>query len=499
MENNGLTDADITALNQGEFIMAIDGQQIPKALYPTTDQANLQRLADKFGSRLFFSAGFWHAWDGTRWAINESEVYKYACQLSDIILSERKTADEKLSKELVKWAKKSEMRGSIEGVVALGKKVLVMAENQLDSDPWLLNCHNGTIDLRTSELKPHNPDNYITKMCNVKYDRHAKCEFFLKVIARVCLEEDRTTKAVVNFIQRWFGYCCTGSVREQKILVHWGSGSNGKSTILDIIAHLLGDYACTAAPGLLVSTSNDRHSCEIADLFNKRMVTAHETSEGGVLREDFVKQATGGDKLKARFMRENFFEFAPTHKLQLLTNHKPTIKGQDHAIWRRVLLVPYHASFGDLEDVAMGFAKFIKEPEIFDNLLKEKEGIFAWLIEGARQWFLDGLQPPEVVLNASKDYKTEQDRVLQFIKEECIIGIDYSEQLYGKKEERSLLKVYTEWCSDNAFKALGRNKFGDAIERIVAGAHKSEKKVNISGKMKDRIIINGLKLKEENI
>lgn len=159
------------------------------------------------------------------------------------------------------------------------------------------------------------------------------------------------------------------------------------------------------------------------------MVTAHEASEGGVLREDFVKQATGSDKLKARYMRADFFEFAPTHKLQLLTNHKPVIKGQDNGIWRRVLLVPYQARFGWPEEVASGQAHFVKDTSIAEKLRAELPGVLAWVVRGAVDWFRDGLQAPDAVLAASRDYQAEQDRVGQFVAECCELGPDFETPL----------------------------------------------------------------------
>lgn len=497
MTDKKLTSADLDALHRedGDSVITFDGNKIPKPKFMMTHHANLERLINKFGNNVINTTSKWHSWRGTHWVENDNDIYTYALELPAIIEKEAKLLEGKYYKERIKWATESSMKGNIEAVIGLAKKLLTVSEDKINNSPWLLNCLNGTVDLRTGELLQHNPNDFITKICPINYNKNAKCENFINVIARVCLEEDRETKAVVNFLQRWFGYCATGSVREQKMIVHWGSGSNGKSTIIDIIAHVLGDYSSVAPPGLLMSSGNERHPTEIASLFSKRMVTAHETAEGGTLREDFVKQATGGDKMMARYMREDFFEFSPTHKLQLLTNHKPTIRGQDHAIWRRVLLVPYNASFGDADIVAMGLAKFVKDENIFDNMMKEKEGILAWIVEGAIKWFVDGLQPPDLVVNASKDYKHEQDRILQFIKEECVIGAELNCQLYGKKTEESAFKRYGDWCDDNGFKPLGRNKFGEALERIIPSAKREEKKKN----GKDRIFINGLSLKQEEI
>ena len=350
----------------------------------------------KFGRHMIVVAGQWHGWDGRRWRRDDSDVHKQAQALSKIIHAEasewrakKATGDDKktndaIAEALDKWAARSEMKSTLDNCLAMVKKVHTVDESRIDSDPWLLNCLNGTVDLRTGVVKPHDPADYITKLCPVAYDPQARAPTWEHTLAKVTLEERAPTRPLVAFLQRWFGYCATGSVREQQFVVHYGAGSNGKSTVIDTVAAVLGDYAGAAAPGLLMSKAHESHPTEIADLFARRMVTAHETGEGGVLREDFVKQATGGDRMKARYMRADFFEFAPTHKIQLLTNYKPVIRGQDAGIWRRVLLVPYLARFGSREDVVAGRAHHVKDTTILERLKAEAQGVLTWLVLGAR-------------------------------------------------------------------------------------------------------------------
>lgn len=214
----------------------------------------------------------------------------------------------------------------------------------------------------------------------------------------------------------------------------------------------------------MVSTSKDKHPTEIADLFGRRMVTAHESGEGGYLREDFIKQATGGDKIKARFMRMDFFEFHPTHKLQLLTNHKPIIKGQDNGIWRRVLLVPYEARFASSEEVNAGRAHFVKDTKTAEYVKAELPGILAWIVKGAQAWYQDGLQEPDSVLAASKDYQTEQDRVQQFVNECCVTGKGKLGTLTGPF---GIYEAYRKWCLEGGIQAVSRRKLTQELERVV--------------------------------
>lgn len=479
---------------------------IPEAQHLTTDQANAGRIVESFGRRLIVVAGQWYAWTGMRWEKDDGEVYRYACKLSKLIHAEADTwlakattsADEKernakIAEALTKWAQKSEMKASIEAAVGLAKKMLAVDEGQINRSPWLLNCINGTVDLRTGALLDHNPDDFITKLVPMAYDPSVRSEVWDAVLARVTLEEGMTTRPLVRFLQRWFGYCATGSTREQCFVVHYGQGSNGKSTVLDTIAEVLGDYAATAAPGLLVGNGKDRHPTEIADLFGRRMVTAHETGEGGHLKEDTVKQLTGGDKVKARFMRADFFEFPPTHKLQLLTNHKPIIKGSDNGIWRRVLLMPYLARWASSEEVAAGRAHFVKDTRIAERLKAEIQGVLTWVIEGARFWFQDGLQPPDAVMAASRDYQAEQDRVGQFVAECCELGADYQAPLGGGFG--SLYDAYRTWCGDGGFHALSKMRFSQELERAAINTQKVAGKLPAAGGRRvDAVIFKGIRL-----
>ena len=480
---------------------------VPGAHHLTTDQANAVRIMRAFGKRLIVVADTWYVWTGKRWERDMSEVYRCACRLSTLLHEEAKAwrakpaaAAEEADKHnaiadaLVKWAAKSEMRSSIDAAVGLAKRMLAVDEAAVDRDPWLLNCANGTVDLRTGEIKPHDPDDYITKLCPVPYDPDARSEVWEQVIAKVTLETELRTKPLASFLQRWFGYCATGSTREQCFIVHYGSGSNGKSTILDTVADALGDYAGTAAPGLLVGSLGERHPTELADLFGRRMVTAHETGDGGHLREDVVKQITGSDKVKARYMRADFFEFFPTHKIQLLTNHKPIIKGTDPGIWRRVMLMPYQARFGSREDVNAGRAHFVKDTTTAERLKAELPGVLAWVARGAREWFAEGLRAPDVVLAASKDYQSEQDRVGQFIAESCEIGDQHSEALTDNFNA-GLYPAYREWCVEGGYHALSKQRFLQEIERCVPGFRKEDSYPrDEGGKKRKLLLIRGLRL-----
>lgn len=541
--------------------------QIPVAQGLTTDQANANRLVRQFGRKFVCAAGRWYAFDGRYWAPNSSDVYRYAANLSRLITEEAKeheraaavledeladklqtkadledelaklkpdhpryatlvtkiaeqepTSEEseailqrrKQAETLHKWANKSEMKGSIEAAVGLLQKMVTIDPAKLDADPMLLNCANGTLDLATGMLRPHRAKDYLTKIVPVDmmdvatYD----CSRWEKIVRDIA-----GTDEIAQFLQRWFGYCATGSTREQVMVVHWGSGRNGKSTIIGTIGALLGDYTGIAAPGLLTSDGKgfERHPTEVAALLGKRMVVAHESEEGAVLREGFVKQATGGDELTARYMREDFFKFMPTHKLQLLTNHKPGIKGTDPGIWRRVILVPYTQSFGTAEQLARGEVTKLADKQLAESIKSDVDlmrQVLVWTARGAMEWAETGLRPPASVLVASREYREEQDRVGQFVRECCELppASEHAAVLAGKsiwhepltQGMGGLYPTYQGWAKESGFFPLSRQKFVESLRASLPAFHMSEAHVQGDGKRRKVMRVFGLRLLQED-
>lgn len=501
---------------------------VPQALHLCTDQANANRLVKTFGTRVLVAADKWHVWDGVRWRagdMGEADVYRYGCMLSGMVREEARAVMRKaraaalggtaaalagleedeveawaeasgekgqgaaggkaaeLAEALEKWSVRCEMGGTIETALRLSRKMLTVDAGLMDRNPWLLNVRNGVVDLRDGSLRPHRAEDLITKFADVEYrGLDYRCDDWERAVEQIAGE-----RQVAEFLKRWFGYCATGDISEQVFVVHWGDGSNGKSTILNTVSAVLGDYAGTAAPQLLATSSangSEAHPTGIADLWGKRMVTAHETKEGAVLREDFIKQATGGDKIKARFMRADFFEFDPTHKIQLLTNSKPSVRGQDHGIWRRVLLVAYLQRFGSEEQVAEGNATLVGDKHLGARLSGDdaRAGVLSWIVRGAVEWAQrGGLKAPDVVREASEVYREEQDRVGQWLHECCelevaapgsrvgAVGADdtshftFSEPLTVGMG--GLFPSYVEWCKSAGFFALSRNRFLQELRR----------------------------------
>jgi len=556
---------------------------VPSAQHLCTDLANAKRLSSTYGDRVLVAGNRWHVWDGRRWDASEtgeSEVTRYAASLGRLIKEEARETMRKaraaalggtaaalaglteeeaeawaeaggekgqgaaggkaaeLAEALEKWSVRSEMAGAIDAALRLARRMLTVDSGLMDRNPWLLNVRNGVVDLRTGELRPHDPSLLITKLADVDYlGLDYVYPDWEGAVAQIAGEGDGDARMggagggfaggpVSAFLRRWFGYCATGDISEQVFVVHWGDGSNGKSTVLGTVSAVLGDYAGTAAPQLLAASGQgpEAHPTGIADLWGKRMVTAHETKEGAVLREDFIKQATGGDKIKARYMREDFFEFDPTHKIQMLTNAKPVVRGQDHGIWRRVLLVAYTQRFGTTEQVAAGEATAVGDKHLGARLAGDaaRSGVLSWIVRGAVEWARVGLRAPDAVREASAVYREEQDRVGQWVHECCEVqpadagsrvggagefAVGVSEFADSGSLEWSepltlgmggLYPAYVEWCRGGGIHALSRQRFLQELLRVCKKARSQEVyEKGASGKRRKITRIFGLRMLPE--
>lgn len=479
--------------------------------FDTTDLANAKRLLKAFQGKVVYCTGKPFAWVGTHWSSDVGQAYILATRLSSIIIKdaeacigeskkytgEKREALEKQAKALYKWAAQSEMKGTFEAAMSIVSKMLEEPVSKFDSNPYLRNARNCTIDLRTMEMLPHNKDDFITYVDEYDYEPGRFSKLFWEILLQVTLEDNsylvEGRADVAKFIMRWFGYCMTGLTREQVMAIFWGGGSNGKSSIIDIMTRVMRSTSGTAAPGLLMGGGRDRHPTEIAHLMGKRLVVAHETSEGASLNEAFVKQATGGDVLTARRMRTDFFEFNPTHKILLLTNHKPVIKSQDEGIWRRMSVVPHNARFGTAEEVLSGKATHLKDLTVPERLSQEAEAIYCMVVDAAHDYLANGLNPPDAVRLASLQYKEAQDRIKNFIDECCEVDSEARVALSG--DFGSLYPAYQAWCKESGFMALGKIKFLDDVFRVLPNLTKKQGKQNAVDGGRNKVTwIEGLKL-----
>ncbi len=446
-----------------------------------TDRGNALRLVRDHGNDLRYCWPWkrWLVWDCRRWQIDDTgeatarsketivNLYLWAAAevavLANKPLDEEKTRRMGVAEATIKHCLKSEQAQRVNGMLDLtrSEQGIPVLPVELDQGNFLLNCANGTLDLTTGVLRDHNRDDLLTKLCPTAYRHDATCPAFLRFLDEIFQATSDSSETagdtdLIGYVQRLLGYCLTGDVREQILPIFWGGGSNGKSTLLNVLQEVLGkDFAIKAPPHLLVSRRSEAHPTERATLFGKRLVIAMETEASARLAEAIVKELTGSDPVPARRMREDFWEFIPTHKLILCTNHKPKVTGTDHAIWRRLRLIPFTVTIPDER----------QDKTLPDRLREEAEGILAWLVRGCLDWQRCGLGTASRVTTATSDYKSEQDLVASFLAECCLVTNPVDPAVCCLASD--LYASFKSWCErsgeDQGMKIPTQKVFGLAL------------------------------------
>ncbi|HEX4000196.1 MAG TPA: phage/plasmid primase, P4 family [Pirellulales bacterium] len=405
----------------------------------------------------------WLIFDGRRWATDEVRAIESLAKQYSVSLWEayrrldHKAIDDKALREVRSFIRATNGATGIANFLALARSepsVAIRAE-ELDADSWLFNCENGTLNLRTGELRPHRREDYITQLCPVPYDPGATCPRFDQFLQEIFA----ASEALIAFVQRLCGYFLTGSVREQKLPIWHGLGGNGKSILMELLLFIFGSYGLKA-PAKLLMAGRDRHPTEIAALFRKRAAFCSETDENGRLDEAIVKSLTGGDRITARRLYQDFTEFDPTHKLVLVTNHRPAIRGSDNAIWRRIQLVPFNVTIEEAR----------QNKDLSKELVQEAPGVLAWLVRGCLEWQRKGLNAPPEARQATDAYKADENILGGFIDECCTVSVD---EEAGASE---LLSAYRDLEGNPAmtpkqFATLLRSR-GFRSSRYTTGPHK---------------------------
>jgi putative DNA primase/helicase len=428
---------------------------------PYSDYTNALAMVRDHGQALRYCYPWksWLVWTGTHWQRDESGVVmRYAKQTVKRLAQHVIDLDGEEAQALLKHVKASLATSKLKAMVesAQSEECIPVAPEAFDNNPWLLNALNGTLDLTTGALRPHERAALLTRCLPIAYDPDATCPTWLSFLWRImggtrreedtehmsagALEHrqaaDGRAQRLIAFLQRAIGYGLTGMTREQCLFVLHGGGSNGKSTFLEALQALLGDYAqSTPSASLLDKNRHDGIPNDIARLRGARLITAVEIGEGKRLNEELVKRLTGQDTLTGRFLFAEFFDFRAEFKLFIACNHLPTIRGTDHAIWRRIRLIPFTVTIPDDE----------QDKNLPAKLRAELPGILRWAVQGCLDWQRQGLQPPDVVQAATAGYRSYMDVVGKFLEGRCIVDVNnFSIRTHATK----LYQAYRRWCED---------------------------------------------------
>ena len=422
-----------------------------------TDAGNARRLVQLFGEdiRYCHTLKKWLNWEGQRWVPDEDgKIMRLSKKTTDAIFAEAITAeDDGKRRAIVKHALQSENASRLQATIILASSEngIPIALGELDSDPMLMGVSNGVIDLRTGNLRDSRRDDYITKQTLVRYNPTAACPRWLSFLDQIMCGK----QGLVDFLQRAIGYCMTGDFIEQCLFLLHGLGSNGKSTFLNVVKALMGDYGIQIAPEAIMLKHDGGVPNDIARLRGARFVATSETEDGKRLAEGLIKQLTGGDTVSARFLYGEYFEFIPQFKIWLAANHKPVIRGDDYAVWRRIRLIPFNATFNEQE----------RDGKLSGKLMAELPGILNWALQGCLAWQREGLTPPAEVLEATKLYRNEMDIVQSWIDECCVLNVN------AKAKASDLFENYKKWGEATRVYVMNQPKF---LRKLVE--HSFEKK-----------------------
>lgn len=390
--------------------------------HQNTEFGNADRLLDDHGDRLMYVKEFsnWYIWNSTYWeSSNNVEIEHLAKETVRALPSEARGIDSDAERaDFLNFCALSQKDKMLKSMIWLAKSdpKVAISVNELDKDNLQLGCANGVVDLNTGDLLEPNPLYRVTYSTNVNYDPKAVCPVFKQTI----LDVFNGCHEMVAFFQRLMGYVALGNPCEQLIIIPYGSGANGKSTVIGAIQNALGGYTRSAASETFLNEGRRGNNAggareDLLRLRGARFVYVNEPNEGAELKEDLIKATTGGEKISARGLyATRTVEFYPTWTVVMPTNHKPVIKGDDHGIWRRILLIPFTRNF-DKDPTA------IKDPQRPAKLLLELPGILRWLVEGALAYRKEGLNPPEIVKQAREDYKKDMDIIAEWLETECVL------------------------------------------------------------------------------
>jgi len=429
-----------------------------RKIHPPTDLGNADLFAEMFHGTVHYvpELNRWLVWSDSKWRSSRDKLIGLVRQFIEMRLEEAKCQENLVTRhgntvtrtEALKWVMKCQSKSRIDAMLQLAMvdAKISVSQDRLDRNPYLVGVKNGTLDLIAGVVREGCSNELITQFIDIDYNPDAECERWLKFIDQVtCGHKD-----LADYIQESLGYALSGSVQEQQLFVLAGKGKNGKSTLVDVFLEVMGDYGKTTPAHTLMKSESRAIRNDIARLRGARFVSAVEINTGKQLDEALVKRLTGGDKITARFIGREYFEFTPQAKFFLAVNTLPEVSGADDGIYRRIRIIPFELSIG--EDAI--------DKTLPEKLKSEKAGILAWAVEGVRRWYQRGkLIEPSCVVEASSDFRTTMDTIGSFLKDVC-------ERKTGTRIPKgSLFAAYQRWSKEACVDPVGLKEFGTLIRQ----------------------------------
>jgi len=446
------------------YVLEDSTRKIEKKFYSYDDTGNAARFTDTFGDvvRYSYIRKNWYFYNGKTWELDQFGKVK---SLVDDVLEKMKkepvyvsddVEEEDAIKAQQKHIKYSRGSNGKTNMLKESQHLVPVDPETFDKDKHLLNVQNGYIDLKTGNLHEHDKNKYFTKIASIEYTDKIDCPLWLDFLNQIF----DGNQELINYIQRAVGYSLSGSTEEQMMFILYGNGRNGKSVFLDIITEMLGNYTTNIQPQtIMVKNISNNANSDIARLQGARLVTTTEPNDGMRFDEGLVKQITGGDRVTARFLYGDEFEYHPEFKLWMATNHKPIIRGTDDGIWRRMAIIPF----------TVQIPKERVDKHLKYKLRREMTAILNWAVQGYQEWQRIGLSEPQIIKSQRQEYRTEMDVVELFIEECCF-------RKNGEREKASdLYNVYSSWAKENHQYLMSSTKFGkemsNKFQKIKSGVN----------------------------
>ncbi len=452
--------------------------------FPPTELGNSRRFFRRFGKNVRYCHPWraWFIWDGSRWAIDDTgKIVVHGKYTVNQIEKEALLFNYDQQKILLAWSGASQKYSVIKNTISLAASDVPVLPNELDADKNLINFPNGTLEIDTGTFREHRQADLCSKVMGAHYDPEAKCPMWEKFIGEIFIKEPEEGKDpesdedLIKFVQRAMGYTLTAEIKERAIFLCHGSGANGKSTLLNTIAAAMGDYAQQTESSTFTVAKRETVRNDLAALKGSRMVLALESGKDKRLDEALIKQLSGGDKIAARFLFREYFEYTPEFKIWWGFNHRPRIDDATESIWDRIKLIPFNLRIEEEK----------RDLDLPTKLLAELPGIINWMLTGLKDYQGKGLAEPEIVKAATSEYQADQDVLGEWISDQCVKG----RHLWEASAE--LYTNYHEWSTNRQETPMTPRKFGiemgDRFKRVRGGPANKKGYQGIGLKGQERI------------